>query len=408
MDGRANRYVDHGTTGDALVEATAISCADLSADKVDNSSSIVGVSLCLSRREGHAQTIVGTSAKDLGATEVVHALRDVNKHITAILHLIAIAVTGIALSGTEHLLDDIAIMTERADVNEGIVHVRFLLADTTAISSVAIVVVAVTTTKDILHTPLIVLHIGGGRQDIGSGVGSTIAIHLRQSHVADLADEAFATKNMSTEVVTAIDMVTDPWEACHGMTSLVSPTAHIGLGVSEDIGIARTGKGVENSTVAEVDVGAAVDKSLETTAIDELSLSHLLTVALSIPCHASDSAVHIDVGAVLRIIVSRVGIARIADRSQLTAAEYLEGIAAVEVDGGGAPDFGRLTIATAENIECGTQHVHTLLVEDDTGVTFGNRILVFLTIDTIMVELGLTLVLFHLVEDGEVALAVYQ
>ena len=299
-------------------------------------------------------------------------------------------------------------MTERADVNEGIVHVRLLLADTTAISSVAIVVVAVTTTKDILHTTLIVLHIGGGRQDIWSGVGSTIAIHLRQSHVADLADEAFATKNMPTEVVTAIDMVTNPWEACHGTTSLVSPTAHIGLGVSEDIGIACTGKGVEDSTVAEVDVGAAVDKSLETTAIDELSLSHLLTVALSIPCHASDSSVQIDVGAVLRIIVSRVGIARIADRSQLTAAEYLEGIAAVEVDGGGAPDLGGLTIATAEDIECGTQHVHTLLVEDDTGVTFGNRILVFLTVDTIMVGLGLTLVLFHLVEDGEVALAVYQ
>ena len=51
------------------------------------------------------------------------------------------------------------------------------------------------------------------------------------------------------------------------------------------------------------------------------------------------------------------------DGALLAATKDLEGIAGIEVDGGGAPYLRLSTVATAKHVKCLTQHIHTLLVE---------------------------------------------
>ena len=76
--------------------------------------------------------------------------------------------------------------------------------------------------------------------------------------------------------------------------------------------------------------------------------------------------IQIDIGAVSRIVgVLNLSccliIFSVTDAAFLTAAENLEHIAAIQVDGGGAPYLGVHTLAAAEHVECFTQHVHALL-----------------------------------------------
>ena len=53
--------------------------------------------------------------------------------------------------------------------------------------------------------------------------------------------EVFCIKNPSTEVVTAIDMVTNPRESQHILTlSIHTVTSDVGLGMPKDVGITRT------------------------------------------------------------------------------------------------------------------------------------------------------------------------
>ena len=92
----------------------------------------------------------------------------------------------------------------------------------------------------------------------------------------------------------------------------------------------------------------------------------------------------------------------LTDGTHLSAAKNLEGIAGLEVDGGAAPDLRVLTIATTKDIEGLAQHIHTLFVENHT------RMALLDGIAAVAIEQSLTFFLFYLVEDGLVALAVYQ
>ena len=71
------------------------------------------------------------------------------------------------------------------------------------------------------------------------------------------------------------------------------------------------------------------------------------------------------------VIVDKFALLRVmagsfTNGSVLTATEYLEDIAFIKIDGGTTPYLRFLTIATAKHVERLTQHVHTLLVKDDT------------------------------------------
>ena len=116
--------------------------------------------------------------------------------------------------------------------------------------------------------------------------------------------------------------------------------------VAEDVGITRAGEGVEDTTVVQVDERITGDDSLEGTAIDELTLSHVLIVALRTACHTRQTLVtiQVDVGAVFLVVgvfhlLGLLVISSLTDGTSLTATEDLEHITLVQVDGGAAPDL---------------------------------------------------------------------
>ena len=182
-------------------------------------------------------------------------------------------------------------------------------------------------------------------------------------------------------------MVTDPREPATILIGTVSIllTTNECLRMSENIGITTAGEGVENTTITEVDMGAASNQTFESTTVDELTLGHIRTVARSSSRYTGEIgfAVQVDVGAVIFIraispIILLDAILPICvfltNGTLLTATEDLESVALVQVDGGTAPDFRRQTIATTEDIEGRAKHVHTLLRKDDARITLRNLI----------------------------------
>ena len=132
-------------------------------------------------------------------------------------------------------------------------------------------------------------------------------------------------------------MVTDPGEAF--VTGAVK--TNVGLCMTENIGITRTCEGVEDTTVAQVDMGVTGNRAFKSTTIDELTLGHVLTVACCTTGHARKTgiAVQIDIGAVFLIIGIFSLIILLTDGTHLAATEDLEHITLVQVDGGAAPDL---------------------------------------------------------------------
>ena len=93
-------------------------------------------------------------------------------------------------------------------------------------------------------------------------------------------------------------------------------------------------------------------------------------------------------------------IGTLTNSSVLTTTEDLEDITIVHVDGCASPNLRLCTIAATKDIKRLTQHVHTLLVENDARVTLQDIVII------VTIQNGLTFVLFHLVEDGIRSLAV--
>ena len=189
-----------------------------------------------------------------------------------------------------------------------------------------------------------------------------------------------------------------------GTTIPVDTFAHISLCVAEDVGITGASKTIEDTSVAEIDVGVACDECLEAATVDELVLREI--IACGISCNVV-VVLQVDVGAVAGVVLVvlavedvvafvegciAVVLTRLADGSLLSAAEDLEGVACSEVDRSTAPHLGVGTIAAAEDVEGQAQGVHTLLVEDDAGIAFRNG--VFVVIVEKRVCLG------HKVEDS--------
>ena len=149
----------------------------------------------------------------------------------------------------------------------------------------------------------LVLDIGRSIQHIGVRICcSIIAMHLlkRFIHircgritVTDASLEIGGTQNPSTQVVTTIDVVTDIGESVH---------TDVGLGVSVDIGITTTCKGVEDTSVIQVNGRVTTNRSQEAATIDEFSLSHKRIVVFAALGTLNIPVVQIDSSAVFSIV----------------------------------------------------------------------------------------------------------
>ena len=205
------------------------------------------------------------------------------------------------------------------------------IGDAVLISISLIVIVTKTTAKNTPHPTLGILHIRGYRTGFCHHCFDLFTNAIREIR-------AIYTQDAATQVVTAIDMVADPWETV---------LSHIGLRVAEDVGIAAACEGVEDTTIIKVDMDITGDGSLKGTTIDKLTLGHVRTVARSTACHTrkAGGTVQVDVGAVFLIIdvFSSFIIFSIfllaADGTHLTATEDLEHITLVQVDGGTTPNL---------------------------------------------------------------------
>lgn len=162
--------------------------------------------------------------------------------------------------------------------------------------------------------------------------------------------------------------------------------------MAQYVGITATGKGIEDTAVAQIHVCVANNGAFISAGIEELALCYVYGVVLGTG-GAGMLAKQIDGGAVFVVIlvvflvegvfscIAVVGsvwlcsdVGRLTDYTLLATAIDLEAVASLDVDGGAAPNLGVLTIAAAEDAEGRSHLVHTLLVQDYTRVALGNVI----------------------------------
>ena len=366
IDRRLLRHIYHRTAGDTLLITATIGGTYRTTHQVDNARDLIEVEairegFCC--RLGHAQAVEGTCTEELRIGEIHDAVRNVDEHIAVILQLITFTVARIALTGTEDFRYLIISVRIRLEIDERIM-LNGLAGDTLTCSYrivvILIVIVAGAAAQEILHPTLRVLRIGSRMLDV---LQAGFIHHILDS--LNLTGEVTLSSDDTAQVVTAIDIVTDIGEAVR---------TYIGLRMSMDVGITAAAEGVEDTTVVQIDVGVARNRTLISTTVDILTVSHIRGVARNPSCHAGITtvAIEVDIGAVLRVIIIfqnlSIRVVRIlfvtvslADGTLLATAEDLEGITLVQVDGGATPDLGVATIAAAEDAQGRGEHVRTLL-----------------------------------------------
>ena len=165
LNSRLLRHVDEGTAGDTFLVTTTIGGTHPSAHQVDDGSGLVRLDstikgiLCLVT---HAKTVIGTGTENLHISEIRDAIGDVDQHITVVLRLVAVTVTGKTFSCTEDALYHTVSVGDGSDINESIMQIGFI-GDAVLISISLIVIVTKTAAKNTPHPTLGILHIRGNR-----------------------------------------------------------------------------------------------------------------------------------------------------------------------------------------------------------------------------------------------------
>ena len=260
-------------------------------------------------------------------------------------------------------------------------------------------------------------------------------MHHRLDIITHPIDKVLLSHNLTTQVVAAIGIVSDPGEATFVGILLIDMLTHfvlvgildhstdIGLGMSQDICITAAGEGVEDTSLAQINIGITCYRTKEGTTIHKFALCHFVTaiillgdtivIALQVNITAVTGIVGIVIAFEYVVVVLRrffcwiifcdsstCFLQRLTDDASLTATEDLEHIALVQVDSRATPYSGILTIAATKHVERLTQHIHTLLSKDDTRVTLGNGICRFCClIFSIQTDLLAQLIRHHLVEE---------
>ena len=106
----------------------------------------------------HAQTIVTTGTEHLHLAEGLHSIRNINKHIAAVLCLVIVSVARITSTTTEDSLKGVLCMILRTDIYKRAVLLRHGSVITIE-QGVCVVVSTVAASEDGIDTTLQVLHI---------------------------------------------------------------------------------------------------------------------------------------------------------------------------------------------------------------------------------------------------------
>ena len=174
MDGGRGRHTNHGATRDTLVAAGSEDITHTSTEEVDNRCSLN--IRCSGSGLGNAHTdtaeVAGTEHHGIGERRgivcIIALIGNVDEHIAAFLHDVAVGVHRIALTSTIDAVDHVVAVVGGLEVDKGIGHARLgkiplgstVLVGIGRIMTVTIVVVTIAATKDIVDTPLDILHIG--------------------------------------------------------------------------------------------------------------------------------------------------------------------------------------------------------------------------------------------------------
>ena len=231
-NGGMDRYVNYRATSDTLVQTTAIGCTNLSASQVNDSSCRHAISISVSCRFGYSHThaTVLTSSEHVQICKFRTSVSKVHQHIAAVLHQVLIrqVITCRTLSCSENLVNLVAVMLIRLEVDESILHAGRCIASKLR----SIVIVAITATKDIINMTLHILHVGRSCRYSRSLLRF---IWCNRQVGIQPSTEVFRAQDTSTEVISAIDMVTDIGET--EISVITGITSHISLSMSEDVGI---------------------------------------------------------------------------------------------------------------------------------------------------------------------------
>ena len=158
-NGGMDWYVNYRATSDTLIQTTAIGCTNLSASQVNDSSCRHAISIFVCCRFGYSHThaTVLTSSEHFQICKFRTSVSKVHQHIAAVLHQVLIrqVITCRTLSCSENLINLVAVMLIRLEVDESILHAGRCI---TSILS-GIVIVAITATKDVVNMTLHILRV---------------------------------------------------------------------------------------------------------------------------------------------------------------------------------------------------------------------------------------------------------
>ena len=288
LDGGIFRYVNHTTGCIALVVAAAIDRTNLSVQQVDDcreavflKTRIKGVnrSICPVAVIAHTQSVVAAGTEDLHTCKIALCIvRYVNEYVAAVLRIVAVSCTRMTFTSAKHSGDSVLFEQSGTYVYKGVVQIGHLRGAACIILSLilihflAVVIVAIAGAIDGFHVALSEFHIGGGLQK------ADVVKHL--SLICTIVLYAFrkviiliSTVDDSAKVVSAIYDVTHPGEALLvGRILSIGLPAYIHLGVTQDVGIAGTAKGIVDAAVAQIDERIACDITFITAAVEVLCL----------------------------------------------------------------------------------------------------------------------------------------
>ena len=168
FNGGTGWYIHDRTTSNTLIQATTIGCTDLSASQVNDSCCSYAISIFVSHRlcYSHAHTTVLACSEHFQISKFRASVSKVHQHITLVLHQVLIrrVKPSSTLTGTEDLINLVADMLIRLEVDESIIHAGRRITSILR----CIVIVTIASTKDIVHVALHILHVGrscryGGR-----------------------------------------------------------------------------------------------------------------------------------------------------------------------------------------------------------------------------------------------------
>ena len=238
LDGRFLGHIHHRTRCHTLVVAATVGIAHLTVQQVDDGRAQVAVKGFGKGFRGvisHAQTVVAAGTEDLHRLELIHAVGNIDEHITVVLRLITLAVLGIARTATKDTGNMVPVVRLRTYVHEGVLQVRHLAAD---ILARVVVVEGVVAAEDGIHTTYVVFHISRRLQQTRITVRG-VALELLSlvgavvlDAVLEIVVALVVAEDGAAEVVAAIDDVLNPRETVLVATAAIWLATDIGLAVT--------------------------------------------------------------------------------------------------------------------------------------------------------------------------------